>query len=68
MERNDFRNIGRGSPKKDFCETILKSGYWFRRKCYLKFVLALAPFVQQSGTISAILIEGHLRKISVKLF
>ena len=44
---------------------------WFRRKCRLKVFLIWisgSPFVQQSETICAILVEGIMRKNSVKLF
>ena len=41
MQRNDFSNSGRGSPKKHFCEIILKSVYWSRRRCHLKVFLFL---------------------------
>ena len=42
MEQKDFSNFGRGSPKEHFCEIILKSGHWSRRRCYLKVFLFLA--------------------------
>ena len=70
MERNDFSNFGRGSPKEDFCEFILKSFHWSRR-CHLKVLSIFSSdghFVQWSETILAILVEGHPRKISVNLF
>ena len=42
MEPNNFSNFGRGSPKEHFCEIILKSGHWSRRRCHLKVFLFLA--------------------------
>ena len=35
-------NSDRRSPKEHFCEIILKSGFWPRRKCHLKVFLFLA--------------------------
>ena len=70
-ERNYFNNFGRGSPKKHFCEFILKSGHWPRRRCRLKVFLFLAMasiLIQRSETILVILVEGNPRNISVKLF
>ena len=64
-------NFDRGSPKEHFCEIILKSGYWPGRRCHLKvflFLALVAIFVQCGGTILAILVEGHPRKISMELF
>ena len=70
--------FGRGSSKKHFCEIILKSPYWPWRRCCLTVVFLLllfffffcfgGHFVQQSRIILAILVEGHPRNISVKLF
>ena len=37
-----FYNFGSGSPKEHFCEIILKSGHWPRRRCCLKVFLLLA--------------------------
>ena len=39
VERNDFSNFGRGSPKEHFIEIILKSGHQSRRTCRLKKLL-----------------------------
>ena len=53
------------------CEIILKSAHWPRRKCGLNGFSIFrfnGHFVQRSGTILAILEEGHPRNISVKLF
>ena len=67
-ERNHFRNFSRESSKEYFCEIILKSAHWPGRRCSLKSFSVFSfdgHFVQQSGTI---LVEGHPRNISVKLF
>ena len=37
-----FSNFVRRSSKKHFCEIILKSSYWHRRRCRLNFFLFLA--------------------------
>ena len=50
VERNHFSNFGRGSPKGQFCEIILKSEHWSRRRCRLKVFLFLA--------LAAILFSG----------
>ena len=42
MERYCYSNFSRGSTKENFCEYILKSGYWSRRSCSLKVFLVLA--------------------------
>ena len=74
MERNHFNNFGRGSPKEHFCGIILKSGHWPKRRCHLKLFFFFSifssgdHFVQRNRTILAILVEGHSRNISVKLF
>ena len=55
---------------EQFCEIILNLDQGFRR-CLLKTFLIWGsggPFVQGSGTICAILVEGIKRKNSVKLF
>ena len=69
--QNDFSNFGRGSPKEHSCEIILKSVHWSRRRCHLNVFLFFSSgghFVQWIVMILAILVEGHLRNISVKLF
>ena len=50
---------------------FLKLDKWFRKKSYLKVFLIWScgsPFVQQSRTISAILVEDIMRDNAVKLF
>ena len=42
MERTIFSKFGVGSPKEDFCQIILKSVHWSRRRCHLKVFLFLA--------------------------
>ena len=52
-----------------FCEIILKSAHWPARRCLLKGFSIFSfdgHFVQRSGTILAILVEGHPRNIPVK--
>ena len=63
-------NFGRRHREEQSCEIILNLDQWFRRKCCLKvFYLELGqPFVQQRGTVGAILVEGFMRNNSVKLF
>ena len=70
-ERNNLFNFGRGYQEEQFCEIILNFDQWFRRRCNLNIFLISCsggPFVQQSRTICAILVEGSMRNISVKLF
>ena len=70
-EQNHFSNFGRGSSKEHFCEIILKSTHWPWRRGRLKGFSIFSSdghSVQQSGTILAILVEGHPRTICVKLF
>ena len=53
------------------CEIILNLDQWFRRRCILKIFIIWSSgdhFVQPSGTICAILVEGIMRKNPVKLF
>ena len=67
-EWNDFSNFGRRSPKEHFCEIILKSVHWSRRQCHLKVFSIFgsgSQTFQWSGTILAILVEGHPSNISV---
>ena len=69
-EQNHLCNFGRRHQGEQFCEIILNLDQWFRR-CHLKIFLIWnsdIPFVQQSGTICAILAEGIMRNNSVELF
>ena len=56
--------------EEQFCEIILNLGQWFRRVLLKIFLIwsSGGPFVQRSGTICAILVEGIKRNNSVKLF
>ena len=70
-EQNHLCNFGRGHYERHFCEIILNLDRWFRRKSHLKLFLIYnsgGPFLWQSGTIYAILVEIIMRIISVKLF
>ena len=69
-ELNHLCSFGREYYEEQFCEIILNFDEWFRR-CLLKIFLIWSSgglFVQQSRTISAILVEGINRNNSVKLF
>ena len=59
-----------GIKREQFCEIILILDQWFMR-CLLKIFFIWnsdGPFVQRSGSICAILVEGIMRHNSVKLF
>ena len=69
-EKNHLCNLGKGYYEERICEIILKLDQWFRRKYHLKVFLIWSsgsPFVQWSGTICAILVEGIMRNNYVKL-
>ena len=69
--RKHLCNFGRRYHEKRVCEIILNFDQSFRWKCCLKVFLIWSsgsPFVQQSVTICAILVEGIMRNNSVKLF
>ena len=71
MEWNHLCNFGRRHHEDQFCEIILNLDQWLSKRCRLKIFLSLSsggPFVQQSGTICAILVEGIMMNNSVKLF
>ena len=66
----EWNNFGRRHHEEQFCEVILNLDQWFRR-CHFKIFLiwsSCSPFVQRSGTICAVLLEGIMRNNSVKLF
>ena len=68
-EQNHLCNSGRGYQEEQFCEIILNLDQRFRKKCVLKIFLIWSsggPYVQRSGTICAILVEGIMRNNSVK--
>ena len=57
-------HFGRGYQEEQFCEIILKLDHWFSRRYILKIFHIWSsggPFVQWSGTICAILVEGIMR-------
>ena len=62
MEPNHFSSFGNYSIKKHFCEIILKSGNWSRRRCHLKAFSSFSSgghFVEGNETTLATLVEGH---------
>ena len=63
-----FYHFNRKSPKEHFCEINLKLGHWPRRRSRLKVFLFLALVVILFCNILAILVEGHPRNNSAKLF
>ena len=68
MEQNHFSKTGRRSSKEHSGEIILKLAHWPKRRCRLKGFSIFSSdchFVQRSGTILAILVEGHPRNISL---
>ena len=42
MEWNDFSNFGRGSPKEQFCDIVLKMVHWPRKRYRLHVFLFLS--------------------------
>ena len=65
-ERNHLCNFGRRHHEEQTCEIILNLDQWFRRKSCLKIFLIWSSgshFVQQSGTICEILVDGIMRNI-----
>ena len=70
VELNHLCNFGRRHPEEQFSEVILKLDLWFRR-CCLKIYLIWSshcPFVQQSRSICAILVENIMRNNFVDFF
>ena len=70
MAQDSLSNFSRELPKEASCEIISKSVHRFSRS-RLKLFSIYSPggyFVERSGTIWAILVEGQQRDISVKLF
>ena len=67
-EHNHLCNFGRGNPEEQFFEIILNLGQWFRS--FKRFLILSSgdPPVQWSGTIYAILKEGIMGNINVKLY
>ena len=63
-DRNHLCNFDIRHHDEQFCEIILNLDQWFRRKCSLNVFLIWSsgsPFVQRSGTICAISVEGIMR-------
>ena len=50
VKRKHLCNFGRGHYEEQFCEIILNSGQWFRRRCPLKDFL--------SGALASLLFSG----------
>ena len=53
-------NFGRGYQEEQLCGIILNLDQWLRRRSLLKIILIWSsggPFIRQSGTICAILVE-----------
>ena len=70
-EPNHLCNFGRRHHEEQFCEIILNLDQWLKRRFGLKLFLIWSsggPFIQRSETICAMLVEGTMRNISVKLF
>ena len=63
-----FSNFGKGALEEHFCEIILKLAHWPGRICLKVFLFLALAAILFCGTIQAILVEGHLRNIPVKLF
>ena len=66
---NHMCKFGRRNHEERFCEIILILDQWFRRCCWKIFLIwrSGGPFVQWSKTICAILVDGIMRKKSVKI-
>ena len=63
-----FDRFVRSLAKEHFCEIISKSVHRFSRRSCLKLFSIYSRggyFVQQSGTVLAILMDSHLRNIPV---
>ena len=71
LKRNHLCNFGRGYPEEQFCEIILNFGPVIQVKMSFKRFLIWSsggPCFQWSGTVYAILVEGIMGNIHVKLF
>ena len=69
-EAEPLCNLGKRYNEEQCFEIILKLDQCFRRCCLKTFLILSSgsPFVQRSGNICAILVEGIMRNNSVKLF
>ena len=68
-EQNHLCNYGRRHHEIQICEIILNLVQWFLIRCHLKIFLnwsSGSPFIQRSGSICAILVEGIMRNNSMK--
>ena len=63
-------NFGRGCYEEQFFEIILNLGLWLGRRCLIKILIYTSggPIDRWSVTIHAILKEGIIGNIYVKLF
>ena len=70
VEQNHVCNFGRRHHEEQFCKKKLNLDQWLRKRRLKIFLIwsSGGTFVQQSGTICAILVEGIMRNNSVKLF
>ena len=70
VEQNYLCNFSRRHHEEQLCEIILNLDQWYRRCCLKIFLISSSgsPFVQQSRTICATLVEGIIRNNYVKLF
>ena len=70
VERNYLSNSCRRHHEEQLYEIILNLDQWFRRYRLKIFLIwsSGSPFVQQSGTICAILVEGIIKYNSVNDF
>ena len=66
VQLNDLSNSDRGHHEEDFCENILNSDQWFRRRCHLNdisYLELLSTCIHRSKTICVILVECIMRHI-----
>ena len=66
-----FVQFGRRYQEEQICDIIFNLGQWLRDRYLLKIFHIWnsgSPFVQQSGSFCAILVEGIMRNNSVNLF
>ena len=71
VDKNHMCNFCRVHLEEQFCEIFLNLDQWIRRRCSLKTFLISSsggPFVRQSKTICAILLECIMRINSEPLF
>ena len=72
MEQNSLSNFGRGSPKEHWaeCNYFKIHPLVQEKKSFKGFSIFSSGghLIQWSGTVGAILVEGHPRNLPVKLF